>query len=55
MKTKKVFKKKLTLKKDTIANLDYAELRKIQGGISRTVCRTDCVTNCIQCPSMKCP
>ncbi len=55
MKTKNVFKKKLTLNKDTIANLENTELSHVLGGALRTVVRTDCVTNCVQCPSERCP
>lgn len=51
--------KKLALKKDTIANLNNRELTKVQGGGTRTQCVTDlwsdCVTNCIICPSVRCP
>ncbi len=54
MKVKKDFNKKLVLKKKTIVNLENKELKKVYGGLSRTECFTNCVTNCLQCPSMKC-
>jgi len=54
MKIKKDFNKRLVLKKKTIANLDNKELKRVYGGLSFTECRTDCVTNCLMCPSVKC-
>ena len=57
MKTKNNVNK-LVLKKKTITNLDNTQLGKIQGGVFTdwcpTVGRTDCVTNCVQCPTVKC-
>jgi hypothetical protein len=54
MKTKKVLTKKLELTKSTVADLNNADQMKIHGGVIRTVIVTVCITNCLQCPSMKC-
>jgi len=54
MKTKKIFDKKLELKKNTVANLNEVELRKIYGGVSLTECRTECATACIACHTLHC-
>jgi hypothetical protein len=52
MKTKK-FSKKLVLNKKTVANLNGNEMNLIYGGApetyQKTVCFTDCETNCYMC------
>ena len=56
MKSKQ-FNKKLVLKKNTIANLDNKGMASVYGGEEdtyvKTVCFTDCATNCFQCPTMR--
>jgi hypothetical protein len=57
MKTKKGVSKKLVLKKRTIIDLNDKDLSKVMGGIityERTICRTECVTECPRCPSELC-
>jgi len=54
MKSKKVFQKKLVLTKKTVADLNNTELEKIRGAGRITVLITNCITNCLACPSMKC-
>jgi hypothetical protein len=54
MKTKKVLDKKLVLNKGTVANLNATELKEIYGGVSLTVCRTECATRCIACHTRRC-
>ena len=54
MKSQKILKKKLVLSKKTIAHLDRAELREVQGGVwEKTVNATACITNCTACPTMR--
>ena len=56
MKTKK-FAKKLTLNKNTIANLSNGQLVKIKGGVADTehLCVPSfTLTNCDECPSYTC-
>ncbi len=55
MKTKKTVDKKLVLNKKTIAHLEHGDLANIRGGGRITILRTKCVTNCMMCPSVKCP
>lgn len=55
MKRKKISYKKLVLNKKTVAHLDNHDLRSIHGGGPITLLRTNCVTNCLMCPSVKCP
>jgi hypothetical protein len=51
MKLKEKFAKKLVFQKSTVANLNEIELKKIYGGVSLTVCRTEGITNCKACGS----
>ena len=54
MRTKKAIDKKLVLKKNTVVNLNEIELRKVYGGVSLTICRTECATRCIACHTLHC-
>jgi len=49
----KISSNKLSLKKETIANLNRAELGKVQGGIKQSVtfklCKTDFCETVIDC------
>jgi hypothetical protein len=58
MKTKK-FRKKLSLNKSTVSNLDGKAMRDAHGGgtwiycpTGMTDCFSECVTGCPLCPSM---
>jgi hypothetical protein len=52
MKTKKL-ERKLSLSKETISNLGDDMMNAIHGGatIEKTVCITQCITNCAVCPT----
>jgi len=55
MKAKKI-NKKLVLNKNTISNLDNHGMNMVYGGVEtfvKTVCFTECVTDCFQCPTMR--
>lgn len=57
MKTKKI--SKLMFNKSTIADLNHKEMGDAHGGsitvvpptLDRTVCRTECATYCVHCPT----
>lgn len=58
MKTKN-FQKKLVFKKATVTQLNDNDLNRVNGGdwtdlSCVTICRTECVTGCLQCDTMKC-
>ena len=50
MKTKKL-SKKLTLNKNTIANLINTDMQKVHGGAGVTIGPTDCCTIHPECPN----
>jgi hypothetical protein len=58
----KIIEKKLVLKKRTIIDLNDKELDKAMGGITgdpcqtiqKTVCWTECETDCPFCPTVRC-
>lgn len=58
MKIKKSVEKKLTLNKNTVANLDGSELGDVRGGaLTDDGCRftvffSQCASNCTTCESM---
>lgn len=57
MKTKRI--SKLMFNKSTVADLNKIEMSNAQGGsftvipptLDRTVCRTECATHCVECPT----
>ena len=52
----KVFSKKLSLNKKTVANLNNKEMQDIYGGetVEPTVCKTRCITDCVACTMTRC-
>jgi len=56
MKTK-IFNKKLSLNKKTVADLNNKEMQGVHGGaetVERTICITKCATDCPVCTITRC-
>lgn len=55
----KNFKRKLVLKKQTVANLSSGEMFRVAGGVETNTmpcgsCAVSCVTDCPECNTVEC-